>query len=616
MEKIIVNNQLKLYKFISKLSSYFIKDKDFDTSINKALKALTKITKTHRTYIFTFRKNQTIMNNCYEYCKEGIPQEIQNYQNVPTQPIVWWMNTLKNEGYINISNIDEMPVEAHFEQEDLKRQKIKSILCFPLIIKDEMIGFIGLDDIKDERTWKNKTINILKLSSEIISSAFEKKLQQNSLTSVNSALEATLESTKDGILVINKEGEIINYNKNFLKMWKIPAKMIKKGATDILLEHAKKQLTNGQEFANYLEALANNKNSKNFLALKKNGEILELHSKAVFLNQKDFGRVWSCTNVTENKTYEAKLELLSRVFKSSSAAIAITNRKNQIVDVNNSFEQTSGYSKEELIGIDPAILQSKWHDKKFYKKLWKILNKDLVWSGEIWDRKKSGEVYLNRTQIHKVISNNQIYYISIAQDITKEREYEEHIEKLAFYDILTNLPNRCFFNEQLESVVTESKRYEKKFALLFLDLDNFKEVNDSYGHLIGDKLLQFVAKVLKENVRSSDIISRLSGDEFTIIIKDIQDYTNIIHTCNTIIEKLSQKIIIEKHKIQIGCSIGVSIYPNDAQEAKELIQKADTAMYSSKHFGKNQYSFHYEGMSDGTLKFYNLQRYEKISKQA
>ncbi len=612
-----MNNQLRLYKFISKLSSYFIKNKDFDTSMNKALKALAKITKTHRTYIFTFSKNQTIMHNCYEYSKKGVPQEIQNYQGISTLPIKWWMNSLKKEGLINISNIDSMPEDAVYEQEDLKRQKIKSILCFSLVVKGELIGFIGLDDIKNERTWKNKTINILKLSSEIISNAFEKKLQQNKLLRINSALEATLESTKDGIIVIKKDGEILNYNKNFLKMWNVPKNILRRKTNKTILNHIKEQLTNSEEFNDYIiNLMQNDKKESNFLALKKNAEILEVHSKPVFLNQKYLGRVWNCTNVTENKNYEAKLELLSRVFKSSSSAIAITNRKNEIVDVNNSFVKTSGYSKEELIGIDPAILQSKWHDKKFYKKLWKVLNKNLVWTGEIWDRKKSGELYLNRTQIHKIISNNQIYYISIAQDITKEREYEERIEKLAFYDILTNLPNRCFFNEQLESVVTESKRYEKKFALLFLDLDNFKEVNDNYGHLIGDKLLQFVAKTLKANVRVSDVVSRLSGDEFTIIIKDIQDYTNIIHTCNTIIEKLSTPINIENNEIKIGCSIGVSIFPNNAQNAKDLIQKADTAMYSSKHFGKNQYSFHYEGMSEGTLKFYNLKRYQEISQQS
>lgn len=608
-----MSKELKLYKFISKLSSYFIKYDDFDVAVNKALKALSKTTKTHRTYIFTLSKKQSLMTNEYEYCKKGIPSEQENFKNISTEPIQWWMSELNHKGIIKISDVSIMPQAAKFEQEDLERQQIKSILCFSLTIKGELIGFIGLDDLQNSRIWKRKTIELLKLSSKIVSSAFEKKLQKQKLSRINSALEATLESTKDGIVVIKQDGEILNYNQNFLTMLSVPKKVIQKKTYRFLFQHARQQIVNTDTFDAFMKDLLSDKKSQStHIAMKKNGDILEIHTKPIYVKNKHLGRIWSCSNVTQKKNYEAKLELLSRVFKSSSAAIAITNRKNEIVDINHSFIKVSGYSKEELIGKTPTILQSKWHDAKFYKNLWKVLNKNLKWTGEIWDRKKSGELYLNRTQIHKVVNNEQVYYISIAQDITKERKYEERIEKLAFYDILTNLPNRCFFNEQLESIVKESKRYEKQFALLFLDLDNFKEVNDSFGHLIGDKLLQYVGKILTANVRSSDVVSRLSGDEFTIIIKDIQDYTNIIHTCNTIIEKLSTPITIEKCKINIGCSIGVSIYPNHAISAKDLVLKADTAMYSSKHFGKNQFSFHYEEMNDDTLKFYNHKRYQTM----
>lgn len=607
-----MNSELKLYKFISKISSYFIKDYTFEDSVNKSLKKLAKITQSHRTYIFTFYQQQTIMNNDYEYCEKGVSPQIQNFQNVTTKPITWWMHTLKTHGLINISDTSHMPKDAQFEQEDLKRQEIHSILCFPIIVKGKMIGFIGLDDIKQPRIWDEKIINILKLSSGIVASAFERNMEKRRVSQLNSVLQATLESTKDGIIVIENSGRILNYNKHFLQTWNLTEALIRTMCNDKLLKHIKKTLINKQDFKEHVQTMRkNDKDEATYLAMKSNGEIIEVYSRPMYVGKKNLGRVWSSSNVTENKSYEARLKLLSKVFKSSAASIVITNRKNEIVDLNDAFEKTTGYEKQELIGKNPSILQSKWHNEAFYKSLWKILNKKYFWQGEIWDRRKNGELYLNRLQIHKIESNNEVYYISVAHDITKQKEYEEKIERLAFYDVLTNLPNRSLFNEQLESIILEAQRYERKFALMFLDLDHFKQVNDTFGHIIGDKLLQEVAKVLKQNVRISDIVSRLSGDEFTIIIKEIKEDFNIIHTCNEIIRELSHPIIIEDYEINIGCSIGISIYPDDAKEKKALIHNADLAMYNSKNMGKNQYTFYSEKINKESLEDYKHKKYQQ-----
>jgi diguanylate cyclase (GGDEF)-like protein/PAS domain S-box-containing protein len=608
-----MDTELNLYKFISKISSFFIKDYTFDKSINKSLKKLCRITQSHRTYIFTFSKKQTLMNNDYEYCKKGVSSQIDYFQNISTKPIVWWMKTLNEKGVINISDTHIMPKEAAFEQSDLQRQEIRSTLCFAITVKGKIIGFIGIDDIEKPRIWNEKTIHMLKLSSEIVASAFEKNIEKQRVSKLNSILQATLESTKNGIVVIENNGKIINYNQRFLKMWDMNAKQIGIMKDHKLLEHIQQQLINKSTFKEHIEAInENTQEETSYLAMKKNGQIITIYSRAMYIGDTHFGRVYSSNDVTKNKSHEARLKLLSKVFKTSAASIVITNRKNEIVDLNDAFEKTTGYAKEDLIGKNPSILQSKWHNQEFYKSLWKILNKKYFWQGEIWDRRKNGELYLNRLQIHKVENNNETYYISVSQDITKQKEYEEKIEQLAFYDVLTNLPNRSLFNEQLESILLEAQRYERKFALLFLDLDNFKHVNDTFGHITGDKLLQEVAKRLTRNVRISDIVSRLSGDEFTIIIKEIKHNHNLIHTCNKIIKELSAPLDIEEHTIQIGCSIGIAIYPDDTLDKKSLLHHADLAMYNSKNMGKNQYTFYSEHINKESLEDYKYKKYQSV----
>ena len=252
-----------------------------------------------------------------------------------------------------------------------------------------------------------------------------------------------------------------------------------------------------------------------------------------------------------NRTDE--LEKLNKEFSISEQAISeategicITDIGGNIIKVNNSFCTSSGYSREELLGRNPRILKSGKQNKNFYMEMWHSIIHNGSWRGEIWDKKKSGEVYPKWLTINTIrcTSDNSVYYLGISTDISKLKKTEEKVNQLAYYDDLTKLPNRRFFYEMLERVVVRTKKHNKFAALLLLDLDRFKMINDTLGHSAGDIVLEYTANRLRESVKKSDTIARVGGDEFAIILEEVENTQQIIVICQRIIEAISKNIEI------------------------------------------------------------------------
>ena len=606
-----MKNELSYYSFISKISTTFLKNYDFDTAIKKSLKLLAKRTKANRSYIFLFSKNKKKMTNTHEYCQKGIASEIENLQYLDTSNIKWWMNELKNQRIINIPNIKKFPKEAKVEKDSLKNQGIKSIICFPFFRKKELIGFVGLDNIKDSKSWDKLSIEYLDIATKIIAKVFEKEKYKQKISEMNSTLQATLESSADAIVVIKKDGTILNHNENFIKMWNLTQE-IRTKSNNVTLPTAKLTLITPtpDEFENRISTMLQDPvKSDLFIAYRKDSSIIEMTSRPLYVKDEHIGRVWKCTDITKQVRYEQRLQLISKVFEKSNDAIVLTDENINIIETNTAFKRITGYLDKDVIGKNPSILQSNWHNKEFYKAIWKKIDQNGYWEGEIWDRRKNGESYVNKTFISKIEHEGKVTnYIGITKDITQSKEYENKIKQLAFYDALTGLPNRTFFEQNLDNVIDECKRYDRRFAVLFLDLDNFKYVNDTFGHLIGDKLLQDVSNKLEKCVRKSDIVARIGGDEFTIIIKDLKDELDIDKIAKKIIKDISKKIVIEENELHVGTSIGICIYPQDATLSTELTKKADIAMYNSKHNGKNRYTFFNEQMNKDILERYKIEQ--------
>lgn len=293
------------------------------------------------------------------------------------------------------------------------------------------------------------------------------------------------------------------------------------------------------------------------------------------------------------KTADESLQLSNLIDEMSSQAIVITDANNLIVRVNPAFTEITGYLREEAIGNNPRILKSGRHDHEFYKTMWEQINNTGHWQGAIFDQRKNGEVYLKWLTINTVLNKDGTLRNRVAMftDVDQKNDMENLIWRQANFDFLTQLPNRQMFYDRLNHEVKRSNRTKHAFALLLLDLDRFKEVNDTLGHDIGDSLLVETANRLTKCVRETDTVARLGGDEFVIILSDLSDMNVTNRIGQELLQKLREPYFLKEEVVYISASIGISFYPNDTTEIDHLIKNADLAMYAAKSQGRNQYSY-------------------------
>lgn len=300
-----------------------------------------------------------------------------------------------------------------------------------------------------------------------------------------------------------------------------------------------------------------------------------------------------CDDITERKRTEDQLQLAAQVFENSGEGILITDRENRIISVNRAFTAITGYSSQEVIGANPKILSSGQQDRDFYQQMWATLLESGQWRGEIWDRRKNGEIYPKWLHI-SIIRNEKgeaINYIGSFSDITERKAAEAHIRFLAEHDGLTRLPNRMLFQDRLKQAIAHAGRRQERLALMFIDLDHFKDINDSLGHNIGDQLLQAVAERLTQNVREEDTVSRQGGDEFIILLPGIEGAGDAALVAEKLLTTVRQPYLFDRQEVNISFSIGISLYPDDSRDMDELRRKADAAMYQAKQDGRNTYRF-------------------------
>jgi len=294
-----------------------------------------------------------------------------------------------------------------------------------------------------------------------------------------------------------------------------------------------------------------------------------------------------------------EIQLAATVFDASSDAIFITDSDNLIISVNAAFCEITGYSAEDVIGQAPEILNSGRHDAGFYHAMWRDLLETGRWNGEVWNRRKNGEIFAELLTINAVKNyRGEIsHYVSIFADITEHKQTEEHVRHLAHYDALTNLPNRTLFNDRLGQALINAQRDNGRAAVMFLDLDRFKNINDTLGHGIGDLLLQEVAVRLTGCVRQGDTVSRLGGDEFVVLLPELNDEKDARLVAQKLLNAAAFPMILEGHELHISASIGISYYPMDGVNTETLMKNADVAMYRAKEEGRNNYQFYHASMN-------------------
>lgn len=305
-----------------------------------------------------------------------------------------------------------------------------------------------------------------------------------------------------------------------------------------------------------------------------------------------------------------EMQLAATVFNASSDAILIADSENRIISVNAAFSEITGYTLEEVAGQNPKILSSGRHDAKFYQAMWRDLEEAGRWSGEVWNRRKDGEIYAELLTVNTVKNDRGelTHYVAIFADITEHKQTQEHVHYLAHYDVLTNLPNRILFNDRLGQALINAQRANGKAGVMFLDLDRFKNINDTLGHGVGDLLLQEVAARLTGCIRQGDTVSRLGGDEFVVLLPELNDENDSRHIAQKLLKAIAIPIVLHGHELHISASIGISHYPVDGTNTETLMRHADIAMYRAKEEGRNNYQFYHASM--------NARSFERLAMEA
>jgi len=315
-----------------------------------------------------------------------------------------------------------------------------------------------------------------------------------------------------------------------------------------------------------------------------NGDVRAVEAHISTVNHKGRSLFFSIIHdITERKKVETELRIAAAAFESQEGML-ITDAHGVILRINRALTEITGYTSEEAVGQTPRLLKSGRHDADFYRAMWETLNLTGKWQGEIWDRRKNGEIYPKWLTITAVKGDDGLvtHYVGSHVDITQRKQSEEKLQLLAHSDLLTGLPNRALFHDRLEHGLGLARRHQQSIAVMFLDLDHFKEINDTLGHDMGDVLLKEASRRLLVCMRKTDTVARVGGDEFTVIITEVKTAEDAEHVAKDILKAFAQPFELNEKFYNVGCSIGIAIFPEHGEDNHTLLKHADSAMYYAK----------------------------------
>jgi len=398
-----------------------------------------------------------------------------------------------------------------------------------------------------------------------------------------------IEHALDGVLVVDQAGRFVDANPAACTLYGYTRdELLALGIPEVIAPDADSQEAARAHFA---RVLMTGDSRGDVTGLRKDGSTFTTEIRAVTLGNGLF--LGFARDVTEQRGAERQVRLFARAFEGAGEAVLITDAERRIVSVNRAFSRITGYTEEEVLGKNPRILASGLHDRHFYELMWRTLDHEGRWKGEIWNRRKSGQVFPEWVDISVVKDalGTVESYIAIFSDISERKASEERINFLSQHDALTQLPNRSLFLDRLHQALLHAQRAGEHVGLLFIDLDRFKHVNDSMGHQVGDRLLQAVAERLAGCLRREDTAARVGGDEFAVVIPHLRQAAHAARVAEKVLDCLREPHFHSGQELCVTPSIGIAVYPTDGVESNSLIQGSDAAMYHVKQSGRNGYRF-------------------------
>ena len=426
---------------------------------------------------------------------------------------------------------------------------------------------------------------------------------ENMLESLLAELRATLESTADGILAIDLEGRVRNYNRRFAELWQVPDQLMLERDDGALFAHLASMVEDRAQYQARLEQLAQLPLLEATDAFRlRSGRTIERVSRPQYSRGQASGRVFAFGDISQRIDSEARLRLAAKVFESSLDAVFISGPDYLLLAANPACERLTGSLQAQLLGSSAREMFYDPHDLGFFARVEQHLRADGLWEGEVW-RKSEGRAP-RAVQVSWVLLRDEVghasHSICFFKDLTEKHAAQQRIETLAYRDVLTGLPNRLMLTQRVDFALRMAERNGGQFAVFFLDLDRFKNINDSMGHTFGDRVLVEVADRIKQCLRDVDTLCRLGGDEFVLFLQQA-DAHGAETGAQRILEALARPFQIDGMSFSVGCSIGVALYPEDGKTLDELIQFADIAMYRVKERGRGNFRFYQPQMNVDVL---------------
>ena len=445
-----------------------------------------------------------------------------------------------------------------------------------------------------------RALELDQVNRELEHDILERKKTEAALRESETRVRLLFESVAEGIFGVDLEGKCIFINPACLQLlgYKHASELLDKNI-HALIHHTREDgspcteqecrvyraFREGKEFSVDEESFWSADGSKFFV---------EYRSHPMYLDGHITGSVATFVDITERKKVEGELRRAATVFESTNEGIIIADADGKIVMVNQAFSDMTGYSLNEVVGRDPLAFVFEQLYENNNPELWARVNQNGYWRGELWHRRKSGEAFPTWENISVIKDNagRTVNYVLIFSDISSIKQAEEQLRQLAHHDVLTGLPNRLLFVAKLDDAIERAKRYQHRIALLYLDLDRFKIINDTLGHAGGDELLKSVGSRLRKCVRATDTVARLGGDEFTVVLDDIAHSEDAAMLSEKIIHAMAEPISIHGREVVTSPSIGISIYPEDGKTSDDLVKASDAAMYRAKERGRSNFQFY------------------------